>query len=115
MKKLKNIKNLKNRYLYYIAAVLVVFSATYFIFVGYVSHYFDVSNANKDLYDKTVSYIKRSAEAYGERRKEIFNESGVAYIKVQDLVDNGFIVTDMNGNVVDYMNEGLSMNDNVID
>lgn len=92
---------------------LLVFTVGYFAIVNKISYAF-INNRNEELsYDKLIEIIKIGSVTYGKKHQDIFNEEKIAYIKVQDLIDNACLATDEDGLVINPLNNE-SMNSKAI-
>ncbi len=97
-----------------LAVILVVFTLIYFISISKISHAFDNNNYSKESYNLLINTIKRCAEEYAKKNDKIFGEENVAYIKVQDLIDANYLVTNNEENVVSPIDNQTVLNSNII-
>ena len=101
----------KNICLYITIALFVVFSVGYLITVNNVS-YALVNDEENYLYDNKLKLIQKSAKLYGENNSNLFAEKDSIYVKVSDLVKEGYILADdKDGNVFDPNNDAKKLND----
>ncbi len=96
-------KVLNDKKIIVLILALLIFTVGYFSIINKVSYAFTDNNQEKN-YDKLIEIIKDSAEYYGEKHKDIFKEEKIAYIKIQDLIDDTCLAADENGLVINPVN-----------
>lgn len=93
-------KKIKDKKIIILALILVVFTICYFTIVNKVSYSFE------DNYDFSIALknkediITKCAEKYGKDNLESFSKEGLMYITVQNLVDNGCLIPNESGNII---------------
>lgn len=107
-------KIFKDKKIIALLIILVVFTIGYFIIVNKVSYAFQVNSNEKESYDALINVIKECSKKYGIDNPSIFNEEKIAYIKVQDLIDNNLLLTNEDGNIYNPLDKKIIMNSNVI-
>lgn len=107
-------KILKDKKIIALGTILVVFTISYFIVVNKISYAFDNTYDINEFYNNTIDTIKKSAVAYGEKNIALFNENNTIYIKVQDLIDNDFLIPNENGNITNPLKENETLNSNIV-
>lgn len=107
-------KKIKDKKIIILAIVLVVYTIGYFVIINKVSYAFDNNIDVNKLYNARVDVITSCAISYGEDNKDSFNEEGLLYITVQTLVDNNYLVADIDGKITNYLDETETLNDKKI-
>lgn len=80
--------------------VIVVVGVFAFVAINKASYAFsDNEVALKELEEQKASVIESAAKRYGEEHLDIFKGSDTTFIRVSDLVDNGYLLSDSEGNV----------------
>jgi len=105
---------IKDKKIIILALILIVFSIGYFIIVNKVSYAFENNNDLKFIYESKIETIVECAEVYGKNNLDSFNEEGILYITVQNLIDNGYLAPDENGNIINILNDNENLNDKKI-
>lgn len=105
---------LKDKKIISLLIVLSFFTIIYFISVNKISYAFDSSKYSKESYNSLIDTIKKCSKQYAINNNDIFNEENVAYIKVQDLIDSGFIIPNSGENIVSPLDNKTIMNSIVI-
>lgn len=111
--KLLKDKRLKDKKIIALVVVLLLFTITYFVSINSFSYAFSPIDDQNDAYKITSDTIKKAAISYGENHKELFKDSSVTYIKVQDLIDNKILAANKEGNIVNPINNE-NMNTQII-
>lgn len=93
-----------------ILIVILVIGIIYFIAANNVSYAFEV-NYEEALFDQTVESIEKMATMYGMQNLELFAEEKDYYITVGELAEQGVILNDGEGKVIDPRNEDKTLND----
>lgn len=107
-------KIIKDKKIIILILTLCVFTIGYFIAVNKISYAFDNNYDAKGAYNKIIETIEKCAIAYGEKNLDLFEESKIIYIKVQDLIDSSLLLPNESGNILNPTNEKESLNANVI-
>ncbi len=107
-------KIIKDKKIIILAVILTVFTIGYFIIANKISYAFSTDYDANETYNHTIDTITKSAIAYGEKNLDLFNENDTIYIKVQDLIDNSYLIPDESGNINNPLKETESLNSNVI-
>ena len=97
-----------------IVTILVVFTISYFAIVNKISYAFENNYDLNGAYDKRIETITTCAEAYGTANFEDFNDEGLMYITVQNLIDNGYLVPNEDGIILNYLNDTETLNNKKI-
>ena len=96
--------------------LLSVFSIGYFVVMNKVSYAF-VNDYDVDReYNKTISTIKASAIAYGEKNIDSFKkeDGNTIYPKVQDLIDARLLVPNSEGLIVNPKKTSETLNSKMV-
>lgn len=95
-----------------LGTILVVFTIVYFVVANKISYAFSDGLNTDEMYDRAIEIINKSAISFGEDNIELLKESenSTIYSKVQDLIDNGYLVPDENGNIVNPTNPTKLLN-----
>jgi len=104
----------KDKKIIALVIVLFVFTIGYFGVVNHVSHAFSSNYNAKESYNILINTIKECSKAYVKNNTDLFKQDSIAYIKVQDLIDNDLLVANSDGNIVNPLNESESLNSNII-
>ena len=107
-------KFLKDKKIIILVTILVLFTIIYFVVVNKISYAFSNRYDLDGFYNTTMNTIKKCAIAYGEQNLELFENEKTIYIKVQDLIDNNYLVADESGVIKHPLNENETLNSNVI-
>ena len=103
-------KKIKDVNMIILIIILIVFTIGYFTVVNKISYGFE-NNLNTKLADETkLEIISKCAEAYGKDHKEEFNEEGVIYITVQNLIDKGYLIAGNNGKINSFSENSRELN-----
>lgn len=108
---MKQIKDIK---IIVLILILAVFTIGYFIIANKVSYAFEVNYDLKDIEDNKISVIKKCAETYGRDHKEDFNDEGLIYITVQNLIDEGYLASNSDGKIISLNDTSMEFNDKKI-
>lgn len=87
-----NIFKNKNIFLYCTFALIIVFTACYFVTINKVSYAFEVDESS--LYNSKIKMIEDTAKVYGEYNPDIFGENDYVYFTVGELIEKGVIASD---------------------
>ena len=107
-------KRIKDKKIIVLVILLVIFSISYFVIINKVSYAFeekydlDVAMSNK----KNVIIL--CAKKYGENNIQSFNNEGILYITIQDLINNKCLAPNDEGNIIDLKNPKEIMNNKKI-
>ncbi len=109
-------KMLKDKKIIALILILGVFSIGYFVIANKISYAFESDYNATQAYDSTIKTIKSSAIAYGKANLETIKKSDnkTIYPKVQDLIDNGFLVPNADGLIINPIKTSESLNGNMI-
>lgn len=107
-------KTFKDKKVIFLAIILVVFTIGYFVIVNKVSYAFSDNYDLEMAYDNIIKTIEECAVAYGKKHPDLFNEENIIYIKVQDLIDNDFLVANKDGNIQNPLKKNETLNTNII-
>ncbi|MBE5806324.1 MAG: hypothetical protein E7313_06455 [Clostridiales bacterium] len=107
-------KILKDKKIISLIVVLVMFTAFYFIVVNKISYAFSDNYDEEEAYKKTIEIIEKSASKYGNDNLELFEEEQIIYVKVQDLIDNNYLVANDSGQIKNPLNVKQNLNSNII-
>lgn len=105
---------IKDKKIIILFAILLVFTIAYFLIVNKVSYAFENNYDMNAVYDKKLETITKCAEAYGKANLDDFNEEGLLYITVQNLIDDGYLIPDEDGNIKNHLNTLESLNNKKI-
>ncbi len=105
---------LKDRKIIILGAILFVFTILYFIVVNHVSYAFETTIDSEATYATVIDTIKKSASAYGKDKPQLFSENNTAYIKVQDLIDEKYLITDESGSIPNPLNDNETLNSKMV-
>ena len=104
----------KDKKIISLVVVLFVFTIIYFGVVSHVSHAFSSNYNAKESYNILINTIKECSKAYVKNNTDLFKQDTIAYIKVQDLIDNDLLIANSDGNIINPLNESESLNSNII-
>ncbi len=92
--------------------IIVLLGIVAFITINRTSYAFSVDNttAIKELTD----LIELQATEYGLEHQELFDDTTVTYITVNDLIEEGYLPSDENNQVLNPTNNKESLNENKI-
>ncbi len=107
-------KILNDKKIIALITVVLVFTIVYFVAVFKISYAFENDYDVNSSYNSIIDTIKKSATAYGEQNKDLFNENNTIYIKVQDLIDKGFLVPNEEGHIQNPLKESEFMNSHIV-
>ncbi len=107
-------KLLKDRKIIVLIVILVVFTISYFVIANKISYAFEIADDSEAQYNLIIDNIKNSAIAYGKNNTNLFSENNIIYIKVQDLIDNKFLIPDEDGNLINPLKNSENLNSNVV-
>ena len=92
--------------------VIVLVSIVAFITINKTSYAF--STDNRQTEEKMIELIELQAEEYAMDNLDLFTESNVKFIIVNDLVDNHYMVGNKDGIIVDPVDNTKNYNDKKI-
>lgn len=92
-----------------IFTILLVFSVIYLVGIVNTSHAFS-DETYQIAYDSKINLIKTQAQSYAFENIDLFKEKDVIYIYVTDLIDQGYITADEDGNVINPLEVGETLN-----
>ena len=107
-------KILKDKKVITLIAILLVFTIGYFIAVNKVSYAFTTDIDPKDSYDNLIKIVEKCARVYATKNKDVFGEEKIAYIKIQDLIDKGYIAPNSDGNITNPIKKEETLNSKII-
>ena len=107
-------KNIKDKKIIILVLILVIFTICYFVIVNKVSHAFETDYDLKGAYEQRLETIVKCAESYGKSNLERFNEEGILYITVQNLIEFGCLFPNADGNVENILNNSEILNNKKI-
>ena len=109
-------KMFKDKKVIALIIILGVFSIGYFVIANKISYAFVSDYDVTEAYNTTLETIKNSAIAYGKANLETIKkeDSKTIYPKVQDLIDNGFLVPNEDGLIINPAKTNESLNNNMI-
>jgi hypothetical protein len=107
-------KYLKDKKIISLLVILFLFTVVYFVAANKVSYAFSDNADVTHLYNKTITIIKKCALTYAKKNPDIFKKESIAYIKVQDLIDNDLLVANSDGQLINPLDSSTSLNDNII-
>lgn len=108
MKKIKDIKVI------ILGLILFVFTIGYFVIVNKVSYAFENGYDIKSVEETKMNIISKCAESYGKKHLDDFNDEGLIYITVQNLIDEGYLAANTEGKVINIKDTKTSLNDKKI-
>ena len=107
-------KNIKDKKIIILGAILLIFTISYFIIANKISYAFSTNDSIKSNYSSLMDTIKECAKKYAEKNSDIFKDDKIAYIKVQDLIDDGLLAPNEDGNIVSPLDNNTILNSNII-
>ena len=107
-------KYIKDRKIIILVLLIAVFTMVYFVIVNRISYSFSNNYDFNELYKIKIDTIKKCAIAYAEKHRDMFKKENVVYIKVQDLIDESFLLPNNEGNIINPLNENTTLNSNII-
>ena len=105
---------IKDKKIIVLVLILVIFSIAYFVVVNKISYAFEDGNDLKLIYESKIETITECAKKYGENNLNEFNEEGIMYITVQDLIDNNYLSATDNGKIINILNINENLNNKKI-
>lgn len=108
MKKIKDVK------IIILGLIIFVFTIGYFLIVNKVSYAFENNYDIKGVEETKMNIISKCAELYGKNHADEFNEEGVIYITVQNLIDEGYLAANNEGEIININDTSESLNDKKI-
>lgn len=105
---------IKDKKIIALSIILVVFTICYFIIANKVSYAFVTDYDANATYDNVIDTIKKSAMAYGTDKTQLFDENNTIYIKVQELIDEKYLVPNEEGNIENPLEENETLNSKMI-
>lgn len=108
MKKIKDIK------IIILGLILFVFTIGYFIIANKISYAFANDFDIAKIEENKINIISKCAEKYGENHRDNFNDEGIIYITVQNLVDEGYVAANAEGKVLNLSDATNNLNDKKI-
>ena len=105
---------LKDKKFIVFVVFVILFTAIYYVAANKISYAFTTDYDINKAFTTTIETIKKCAVAYGKQNLDMFKEEKIIYIKVQDLIDNNFLVPDEKGNIVNPLKNNETLNSNVI-
>lgn len=107
-------KNIKDKKIIVLVALLFIFTIGYFVVVNKMSYAFSTNDSAKSNYNSLMATIKECSKKYAENKSDIFKEEKIVYIKVQDLIDEGLLASNEDGNIVSPIDNNTILNSNII-
>ena len=104
----------KDKKIIALSAILLVFTICYFVVANKISYAFETDYDLKATYDNVIETIKKSATSYGTDKSELFNENNTIYVKVQELIDEKYLVPNEEGNITNPMDENNTLNSKMV-
>lgn len=89
--------------------IVAVFSTVYLIGMFNFSYAFETDYLS-DAYDQRISLIEMQSELYASLNEDLFLDSSVIYIYVEDLIESNLISVNSDGDVIDPTNENNTLN-----
>ena len=108
---MKQIKDIK---IILLISILTIFTISYFVIANKVSYAFVTDTDVNVSYNNLMKTIEEGAKVYASKNTDIFTEDNIAYIKVQDLIDNNLIAPNDNGNIVNPLDKDDILNSKII-
>lgn len=97
-----------------ILIVIAVFSIIYF--AGVIGISFSFSNVKDNEYENVINLIEKQAFNYASENKDsLFENDNVVKIYVKDLLKNGYLIGNENGDLVDPRDINKTLNDLAIE
>ena len=107
-------KKIKDKKIIILILILVVFTISYFVIINKVSYAFEENYDYNTVLQNKEKVIVKCAEAYGKENVENFNNEGLLYITVQNLIDGGCLIPNEEGNIVNLKNLQETLNNKKI-
>ncbi len=92
--------------------IVVLLGIVAFITINRTSYAFALDN--ESAINEIIDLIEIDAEDYGLAHLDLFADTTVTYITVQDLVDENYTMANASGKVLNPSNKNESYNDNKI-
>ena len=105
---------IKDKKIIVLIIILIVFSISYFIVINKISYAFENDYDLNGAYNQKIEIITKCAEAYGLNNVANFNEEGLMYITVQNLIDEGYLFPDESGKIQNYLDNSETLNNKKI-
>ena len=105
---------LKDKKIIILVAILALFTTIYFFAINKISYAFSNDYDVNKAFSTYIDTIKQCAIAYGKANLDMFKEEKIIYIKVQDLIDNNYLIPDEKGNIVNPLNNNETLNSKII-
>jgi len=103
-------KNIKDKKIIILILTLIIFTFGYFIIVNKISYAFENGIDIQKIQDKRVQVIEDCAVHYGKNHNNDFNDEGILYLTVKDLIDAGYLAPNEDGNLIDISNNEILNN-----
>lgn len=107
-------RQIKDKKIIILAVILIVFTIGYFVIINKVSYAFENNIDISKIQNDKLKLIVKIAEKYGEENIELFNEEGLLYITIQNLIDKGYLIPNEDGYIKDFMDNNKILNDKKI-
>ncbi len=104
----------KDKKIIALSVILLVFTICYFVVANKISYAFETDYDLKATYDSVIETIKKSATSYGTDKSELFNENNTIYVKVQELIDEKYLVPNEDGNITNPMDANDTLNSKMV-
>jgi len=95
-----------------ILVVIVLLGLVAFITINKTSYAFSINN--NEAVKEVITLIEKQAEEYAMNNKDIFNDSNITYISVEDLINNRYLIPNEKGLIISPENPSKSYNNNKI-
>lgn len=109
---MEKLERLKDVNLIIAIIVFILFTVLYFSNVNKLAYAFDDSIDTVAMEKIKIDVIEKCSLKYGEDNKKNIGDENL-YIKVGDLIDNGYLATNIDSDVVDLKNN-KSLRESVI-
>ena len=109
---MEKLERLKDVNLIIAIIVFILFTILYFSNVNKLAYAFDDSIDTVAMEKIKIDVIEKCSLKYGEDNKKNIGDENL-YIKVGDLIDNGYLATNIDSDVVD-LNNNKSLRESVI-
>ena len=109
---MEKLERLKDVNLIIAIIVFILFTVLYFSNVNKLAYAFDGSIDTVAMEKIKIDVIEKCSLKYGEDNKKNIGDENL-YIKVGDLIDNGYLATNIDSDVVD-LNNNKSLRESVI-
>ncbi len=93
-----------------ILVVVGVFSLIYLVGVINVTFAFETP-ATEEAYNDAITSILNQSEIYAEKNSELFLETDTIELYINDLVEEGYLPANSNGDIVNPVDETDTLND----